>query len=134
MKLLKSLSVVVIVTGLVFSFTSCKKDKPVDHTITKDQLTGKWNMLVQSSNGPLVWHAELKNSGALEVDTAPYDGKPDFILLWDISNNNFTAHLDANGITNYWLLNAPVSTTAMAGQLKTNATPSEVLIFTMDKQ
>jgi hypothetical protein len=137
MKSLKIVRTLFIAASMVLAFNSCSKDKNAVKTVSKEQLAGKWNMVVQANSGTVVWHAELKLNGAMEVDQQPYDGIPDVILLWDLTGNNFTAHVDFNNITNYWKLDAPVDpkTLSMAGQFKLNdpATP-QTAIFTMDKQ
>jgi hypothetical protein len=137
MKSFRLFSLLAVAVSFSFFFSSCKKDKgSVSKNITKDQLVGKWNMTIQS-NGSISVQATLKASGAMELDQAPYDGIPELILLWDVNNNNFTAHLDANGITNYWKMDAPIDTKtlSMAGSLKVNDPNSpQSGLFTMDKQ
>ena len=137
MKSLKTLSTLFIAASLVLAFASCSKNKDSVDTLSKDKMVGKWNMAIQANSGTVLWHAELKLNGAMEIDQLPYDGIPDVILLWDLTGNNFTAHVDFNNITNYWKLDAPVDpkTLSMAGQFKLNdpATP-QTAIFTMDKQ
>jgi hypothetical protein len=143
MKSLKIFSALPILVALLFSFSSCKKENDSvskstvsKNTITKDQLVGKWNLFIQSDAGNLSAHATLKASGAMELDQQPYDGITDLVLLWDLNNNNFTAHLDAYGVTDYWKLNGPVDpkTLSTAGQLTTNTNPPVNALFTMDKQ
>ncbi len=139
MKSLKFFSALAIVASLLFSFSSCKKgnDSVSKNTVTKDQLAGKWNMSIQA-NGIVTLRATLKASGSMELDQPPYDGIADIILLWDVTNNNFTAHLDANGISNYWKLNASIDpkTLSMTGELIANNDPNppQTALFTMDKQ
>ena len=139
MKSLTSGSALAFAAIILFSFSSCKKEKDSvsNAAVTKDQLAGKYNMVVQA-NGTATWHATLKASGAMEIDQAPYDNISDIILLWDVNSNTFTAHLDANGVTNYWKLSAPVDpkTLSMAGQLVANdgVNPPLTALFTMDKQ
>ena len=140
MKFLKFVSVLAVMAGSMFFFSSCSKQKDAvnpSNTVTKDQLVGKWNGNIQSNAGSPAFHADLKGSGAMELDIAPYDGITDIVLLWDVNGNNFTAHVDANGVTNYWKIDATIDpkTLSMAGQLKVNNDPNPPItgIFTMDK-
>ena len=137
MKSLKIASIVFIVASIALVFTSCRKEKEDVKQISKEQLVGKWNMTLQASNAPVIWHAELKAGGAMEIDQPPFDGKAEIILLWDLAGNHFTAHLDYNGVANYWQFDAPVdlNTLSMAGKLKVNDPNSpQTAVFTMDKQ
>ncbi len=137
MKFLKIVSTLFIAAGFVLTIASCSKKKEDINTVTKDRLVGKWAGNIQSNSGSPAFHAELKGSGAMELDIAPYDGIPDIILLWDVNNNNFTAHLDANGVTNFWKIDAAIDpkTLSMAGQLKVYDPSTPITgIFVMDRQ
>src|SRR5262245_25890590 len=103
MNSLKTSSVFTLVIACLFSLVSCKKDHDAvsTNTVTKDQLVGKWNMFIQADAGKISALATIKGSGAMEIDQQPYDGITDLILLWDVTNNKFTAHVDANGVKNY---------------------------------
>ncbi len=140
MKSLKFFGLPTIVVVLLFSFSSCKKDKEsvTGNTVTKDQLLGKWNMVVVLP-GSLIEKDQvtLKADGTMGIDLEP-DGKDDFILLWDVKNNAFTAHWDFNGVNNVWQLNAQIDpkTLLIAGE-KTMISAGNnpvTLIFGMEKQ
>ena len=141
MKSLKLFGVVSIVVALLFSFTSCKKDKESvpDNTVTKDQLLGKWNMVVVLPGGFTEKdQVTLKANGAMDMDIEPLDGITDYVLFWDIKNNAFTAHLDLNGVSNVWKLNAQIDpkTLLIAGEktMVGAGNNSLTLIFGMEKQ
>ncbi|HEV8504566.1 MAG TPA: hypothetical protein VGQ53_04170 [Chitinophagaceae bacterium] len=138
MNSVKTSSAVTVVIALLLSVVSCKKDhdSASTNTVTKDQLVGKWNLFIQSDAGNISAQATMKGSGAMELDEQPYDGITDLVLLWDVNNNKFTAHVDAFGVTNYWKLDGAVDpkTLAIAGQLTTNTSPPVNAIFTLDKQ
>jgi len=135
MKSLKFLSAVVVAATILFTFSSCKKDSDIK-TVTKEQLLGKWTFVIQY-NGTTTYHANLKASGGMEVDQPPFDDVADIILLWDVSKNNFSAHIDINGITNYWKLTGTVDAAgaSVAGTLVANdgVNPPITALFTMDK-
>jgi len=135
MKSLKFFSALAIAAAFLVSFSSCKKEDEKTG-ITKDQLLGKWNFAIQY-NGVTTYHANLKASGGMEVDQAPFDDVADIILLWDVSKNSFTAHIDINGITNYWKLTGTVNPggSSIAGTLVANdgVNPPITALFTMDK-
>ena len=138
MKSLKFFSVVSFVAVLLFSFSSCKKDKESvpGNTVTKNQLLGKWNMIVVLPGSffekDLV---TLKADGTMEIDLEP-DGKADFILLWDAKDNVFTAHWDFNGVSNLWKFNAHIDpiTLSITGQKIMGGNNPTTLNFTMEKQ
>jgi hypothetical protein len=136
MKSLKFFSAVVIAAAFLFSFSSCKKDGDTKNGVTKDQLLGKWTFVIQY-NGTTTYHANLKASGGMEVDQPPFDDVADILLLWDLSKNNFTAHIDINGITNYWKLTGTVDAagSSIAGTLVANdgVNPPITAVFTMAK-
>ena len=136
MKSLKFFSVMAIAASLLFCFSSCKKDSDTKSGVTKDQLLGKWTFVIQY-NGTTTYHATLKASGGMEVDQPPFDDVADIILLWDVNQNNFTAHIDINGITNYWKLTGTVDAAgaSVAGTLVANdgVNPPITALFTMDK-
>lgn len=46
MKLLKFVSVLALTAGATLSFTACKKDKDVFNTVSKEQMVGKWDMVL----------------------------------------------------------------------------------------
>lgn len=121
----------------IFSIIACNKEKDTSNAITKEKLVGKWEAVIQS-NTVLKLNATLKASGAMELDQAPYDGIPDVVLLWDLANNAFTAHLDANGVVNFWKIEATIDPTSlsMAGQLKADngQNPPIIAVFLMDKK
>lgn len=64
--------------------------------------------------------ATLKTSGAMELDLKPSDGVPELVLLWDMKGNNFTAHVDVNGVTDFWEIHGTFDpkTLSVAGQCK----------------
>jgi hypothetical protein len=135
MKSLKFFSAAIFSAAFLFSFSSCKKDNDTK-TVTKEQLLGKWTFVIQY-NGTTTYHANLKASGGMEVDQAPFDDVADIILLWDVNQNNFTAHIDINGITNYWKLTGTADTagSSIAGTLVANdgVNPPITALFTMAK-
>ena len=139
MKSLKIVSTLLIVAGFALTFASCSKDKDAVTTVTKDQLLGKWNMDVILPGGFIEKdQVTLKAGGVMEMDIEPQDGITDFILSWDANNNVFTAHLDLNGVSNIWKLNAHIDPEILliAGE-KTmiNAGNNPItLIFGMEKQ
>jgi hypothetical protein len=136
MKCLKFFSVVIFAAAFLFSFSSCKKNNDTKGGITKEDMLGKWNFVIQY-NGTTTYHANLKASGGMEVDQPPFDDVADIILLWDVSKNNFTAHIDINGVTNYWKLTGTVDSggSSVAGTLVANdgVNPPITALFTMDK-
>jgi len=138
MNSLKTPGALTIVIALLFFLVSCKKDHDAasTNTVTKDQLVGKWNMFIQADAGKISALATIKGSGAMEIDQQPYDGITDLVLLWDVNDNKFTAHVDANGVKNYWKLDGSVDpkTLSIAGELVTNTNPPANAIFTLDKQ
>jgi len=141
MKTLKVInsSVITIITGfLLFSASSCKKDKESipSNAVTKDQLLGKWNMITVLPVGTIEKdQVTLKTNGVMELDIEPQDGKVDYILSWDLNNGAFTAHLDLNGISNAWTINAQVDpkNLLITGE-KTMGGGTWSLIFGMEKQ
>ena len=136
MRSLKSLWVLSLATSLTLVFSSCKKDNDVVNAVSKEEMAGKWKLVIQVGSTQ-TWNAVLKASGAMEVDIPPYDGVADYIFLWDINGYNFSAHVDANGIANYWEMHSPIDpkTLSMAGEIKVNDpnTP-QTGVFTMEKQ
>jgi len=139
MKSLKFFSVVSFVVVLLFSFSSCKKDKESvpGNTVTKNQLLGKWNMIVVLPGSFIEKDlVTLKADGTMEIDLEP-DGKADFILLWDAKDNLFTAHWDFNGVSNLWKLNAHIDpiTLSITGQkiMSDGGNNTTTLNFTMEK-
>jgi hypothetical protein len=134
MKFLKFSVLVATSFILLFSFSSCKKEAS---SVKKEQLLGKWDMIVQAGGASQKFHADLKGSGAMELDIEPYDGNTDLIILWDTENNQFNAHLDYQGISPLWELHGTIDpgTLSIAGQFKVNDPQSPVdAIFTMDRQ
>jgi len=142
MKPLKFFGLPSIMVVLLFSFGSCKKDKESvpDNTVTKDQLLGKWDMTVLLSGNFIEKdNITLKEGGVMEMDLEPHDGITDFILSWDVNNNVFTAHLDLNGVSNVWKLNAQVDpeTLLITGEktmISGGNNPPVTVIFGMEKQ
>lgn len=140
MKSLKFFGVVSIAGVLLFSFSSCKKDKESisANTVTKSQLLGKWNMNVILPAGYIEKdQVNLKADGTMDMDIEPYDGISDYILSWDLKDNVLTAHLDINGISNAWKLNAHVDpeTMLIVGEktMVGGGNNSITLIFGMEK-
>jgi len=140
MKTLKFIPAFAITVFLLFSISSCKKDKESvsGNAVTKDQLLGEWNMVTVLPGGTVEKdEVTLKTNGVMEIDIEPQDGKVDFILSWDINNNAFTAHLDINGVNNAWKFNAQVDpkNLLIAGEkTMVGGNNSFSLIFGMEKQ
>lgn len=140
LKFIKAFAVVLTGALLLFSTSSCKKDKEsvVDNTVAKDQLLGKWNMVTVLPDGTVEKdQVTLKANGVMEMDIEPQDGKVDFILSWDLNNNAFTAHLDMNGVNNAWKFSAQVDpkNLLIAGEkTMVGGNNSFSLIFGMEKQ
>lgn len=138
MKFLKTTSASIIAICLLFTLNSCSKGKDdAAKPVTKDQLAGKWTMTIQS-NSIVTLHATLKANGAMELDEPPFDNVTDIILLWDVTNGKFTAHLDANNIPNYWKLEGTIDPklTSVTGTLTADNSPNppQVATFILDKQ
>jgi hypothetical protein len=140
MKSSKFFGVVSIAAFLLLSFSSCKKDKESipANSLTKSQLLGKWSMDVILSGGTVEKdQVNLKADGTMEMDIEPHDGITDFILSWDLKDNVFSAHLDLNGVSNAWKLNAHVDpeTMLIAGEktMVGGGNNSITLIFGMKK-
>jgi hypothetical protein len=141
MKTLKFIPAFAITVFLLFSISSCKKDKESvsGNAVTKDQLLGEWNMVTVLPGGTVEKdEVTLKTNGVMEIDIEPQDGKADFILGWDVNNNAFTAHWDLNGVSNVWKLNAQVDPKTLlitGGKTMVNGANTPVtLIFGMEKQ
>ena len=140
MKSLKIISALFIVAGFVLTFASCSKDKDAVNTVTKAQLLGKWDMTVLLPGNSIEKdNITLKEGGVMEMDIEPQDGITDFILSWDVNNNVFTAHLDLNGVSNVWKLNAQVDpeTLIITGEkrmISGGNNPPVTVIFGMKKQ
>ena len=140
MRHLKTLCVLFLSLVVILSFDSCKKDSSVqDNSIKKDQLLGKWNMSVLLPGGTTEKDGVvLKADGTMEIDIEPQDGKADFILMWDIKDNAFTAHWDNNGVSNLWKFNAQVNpyTLLISGEkiMQGQNSSSLTVTFSMEKQ
>jgi hypothetical protein len=139
MKSLKFSGVLAIAVILLFSFSSCKKDKESisANTVTKNQLLGKWNMNVMLPGGTIEKdQVNFKADGTMDMDIEPHDGIVDYVLSWDLKDNVLTAHLDLNGISNAWKLNAHVDPVTMliAGEkTMVGGANSITLIFGMQR-
>ena len=136
MKFLKFSRAVAFSSLFVIALSSCKKDNEPS-AVKKEQLLGKWDMVLQTGSTVQQVHVVLKGSGAMELDVSPYDGVTDLIFLWNTENNNFKAHLDADAVANYYEMNGTIDagTLGISGQLKINDPQSpQTSIFLMDKQ
>ena len=128
---------VVLLWAALVVLSSCSKKKDDAPAITKEQLIGKWEMSVQANNYIDVWKAELTAAGVMKVDVPPYTGISDYIFLWNLAGNKFTAQFAANNIPNYLELTADVDpgTLSMSGLVRLNDPNTlQTCVFTMDKQ
>jgi len=132
MKSLKFASVLAVMAGSMFFFSSCSKKNDTVNTVSKDQIVGKWttSMIVAATTQEV--QVELKNNGVSTLDVLPYDGVAEFSGTWELNGTSFTGHFTYSGNPDFARFDAQVnSKTFLSGPLKFGGQNGT---FTMAKQ
>jgi hypothetical protein len=73
---------------------SCKKDKEPG---TKELLTGKWDMQIQTGTSADINLVEFKPSGVVTIESKPADGIPELVGNWEAQGSHVIIRLPVAG-------------------------------------